>query len=156
MGRWRSREVPNLKKRPFATSGYFVRSSRMVPGDDPYISEYMVNTSDEKFSDAIIEFVHIDYFDLLKIEGVKGSFFHTSESQIPGNSVVVNESFAKRLGWKDVENKEIIFEPRTKDEKSKPVSGIFKDFHFHSLHQPIQPVILSVGKAHSTSIKIYW
>lgn len=107
----------------------------------------MIDTSNENFSDAIIEFVHIDYLDLLKIEGVKGSFFNISESQIPENSVVVNESFAKRHGWKDVENKEIIFEPRTKDEKSKPVSGIFKDFHFHSLHQPIQPVILSVDKS---------
>lgn len=60
-------------------------------------------------------------------------------------SFLINESFAKQLGWKDPLGKliEINFNPGTGvvEHKRGQVIGIVKDFHFESLHKAIEPIL---------------
>ncbi len=58
---------------------------------------------------------------------------------------MINESFAKELGWNEAVGKriEINFNPGTGliESKKGSVVGVVRDFHFESLHKPIGPVL---------------
>jgi ABC-type antimicrobial peptide transport system permease subunit len=57
----------------------------------------------------------------------------------PTDSVgyIVNEAALKKIGYKDP-----IGKPLTFWQKKGTIIGVVKDFHFNSLHQPINPIIL--------------
>jgi hypothetical protein len=54
---------------------------------------------------------------------------------------IVNETAAKLMGYKDP-----IGQPVFRGHYRCQIVGVVKDFHFHSLHDPIQPLILGMGK----------
>lgn len=60
-------------------------------------------------------------------------------------SFLINESFARQMGWHDPLGKriEINFNPGTGivEHKRGEVIGVIKDFHFESLHQSIEPIL---------------
>ena len=61
----------------------------------------------------------------------------------PTDSVgyVVNESAAKIFGYKDP-----IGQPLTFWGKPGTIIGVLKDFHFNSVHTPINPLVLRLGE----------
>lgn len=54
---------------------------------------------------------------------------------------IVNEAALKKIGYKDPVGK-----PLTFWEKKGTIIGVAKDFHFSSLHQPINPLIIRYGE----------
>ena len=54
---------------------------------------------------------------------------------------IVNEAALKKIGYKDPVGK-----PLTFWEKKGTIIGVAKDFHFNSLHEPINPLIIRYGE----------
>jgi len=55
---------------------------------------------------------------------------------------IINESALKKIGYKDPIGKRLTFW-----QKKGTIVGVLKDFHFNSLHEPIQPLIIRLQDA---------
>jgi putative ABC transport system permease protein len=77
-----------------------------------------------------------DFINLYDIQIVDGRNFST-ELDLPGKAVLINESAARALGWDNPIGRELI---NWKD--TARIVGVMKDFHQHSLHQSIMPLQL--------------
>jgi ABC-type antimicrobial peptide transport system permease subunit len=84
--------------------------------------------------------VSYDFIKTLDLELKAGRDFSTQFST-DTNAIVINEQMAALLGEKDP-----IGLPLNIDENAPPktVIGVVKDFHFESLHNPIQPLTLVI------------
>jgi len=79
-----------------------------------------------------------DYFEALGIRLDQGSVFN-SEGGLDAENVIVNQTFIRRSGWIDPLGKTI--------ERSGvyyKVIGVIKDYHFQSLHKPVEPMMINV------------
>jgi len=86
-----------------------------------------------------------DFIPTLGMEIVAGRNFSEDISTDADQSVIINETAAKQLGWDDPIGK-IIYEVRgaSLDRRvPKTVIGLVKDFHTHSLHREIDPIYIS-------------
>lgn len=88
----------------------------------------------------------IDVFGITLLEG--RNFSRETESDV--NAYLINETAAKALGWspKDAIGKEII------DDGTKTIIGVIKDFHMHSMHLPIQPLLLRINTTYVNYISV--
>jgi len=86
----------------------------------------------------MIHVVDIDehFFDTYGLTVIKGRNF-SEERQSDKASYLINESLASLLGWSDPVGKTI---SRNGDH---PVIGVVKDFHYASLHDKIEPLIVT-------------
>ncbi len=75
------------------------------------------------------------YLPLLKIPIIKGRNFSTAFPSDSSHSLIVNETFVKKAGWKDPIGQQISFG----DNAKYAVIGVVKDYHFQSLSQEIVP-----------------
>ncbi len=83
--------------------------------------------------------VDVNYLETLGIELKEGKYFRGDETR--GNQYfVINETAAKVLGWENPIGKRLGFFHQ--DEPGQ-VIGVVKDFNFHSLHNPITPMVLA-------------
>jgi putative ABC transport system permease protein len=81
-----------------------------------------------------------DFLSTLQIPIAKGRNFSKTFPSDPTQSVVVNEAFVKKAGWKDPVGKVIDFE--WKNQKMN-VIGVIKNYHYASLKDTIKPLILT-------------
>ncbi len=79
-----------------------------------------------------------DYLDAMGIKLVSGRYF-SEDIHSDDNSVVVNASAVKRLGFNDAIGQKILV-PNSQDELV--IIGVVEDFHISSLHQKIEPIIM--------------
>ena len=82
-----------------------------------------------------------DFPALLGVELAAGRYFDPS---IPGdreNAVMVNESAVKAFGWQDPLTEKIHI-PGDSVDQELTVIGVLKDFHYTSMHTPIEPLVL--------------
>jgi len=84
---------------------------------------------------ALVDYDFIDVFD---IKLVAGRNFSRDFGTDPDDAVIINETAAKRLGWKDPLGKSY---SNLKDWDQK-VIGVVRDFHFRSYHLDIEPMAL--------------
>jgi putative ABC transport system permease protein len=80
------------------------------------------------------------YLPLLKIPLIKGRNFSTDFPSDSSHSVIVNEAFVKKAGWKDPINQQISFGDNVK----YAVVGVVKDYHFQPLSKEILPEMFSM------------
>ena len=78
---------------------------------------------------------------LLGVELVAGRYFDPAIPSDRDNAVMVNESAVKAFGWRDP-LAEKIFIPGDSADQELTVIGVLKDFHYTSLHTPIEPLVL--------------
>ncbi len=83
-----------------------------------------------------------NYLNTLNIKLIKGRNFTGSSDTL--NSILVNESLVKALGWNEALGQKIKF-PGDTTGRFLEVVGVFKDFHVKSLYNPIDPLILYYG-----------
>ena len=62
------------------------------------------------------------------------------------SSVMVNEAFMKKMGWKDLNNRQIDF---FYDSIKYNVVGVLKDHHFEALHKGIDPQVFIMNPKYS-------
>jgi putative ABC transport system permease protein len=99
-------------------------------------------TVDGQSVDQMVNFANIDenYLSVLKIKLAAGRNFSGNIPSDPDKAVIVNEAFVKWMGWKDAIGQEI--NPSHDPAQIKRVIGVVKDFHYVSLHNPIEPILL--------------
>ena len=86
--------------------------------------------------------VDYDFLDVFEIDLAEGRFFSRDFASDTAGAVVLNETAVKALGWEPGAAVGKQFK-RWQDEGS--VVGVVKDFHMHSFHQPIQPLMFTIN-----------
>ncbi|WP_020607756.1 ABC transporter permease [Spirosoma spitsbergense] len=85
------------------------------------------------------------YLPTFKIPILKGRNFSTAFPSDSSQSVLVNESFAKKAGWKNPIGQVVNF--WFDNNKKYTVIGVVKDYHFESLSQQIKPQLFTMKDA---------
>jgi putative ABC transport system permease protein len=126
-------KFPEIEKASIATSlpGKFLFGDSYVPeagGPDPVIKDI-----------TLVSFVVDDeYVPTLQLRMLKGRNF--SKDFNDSSSVILNETAARDIGWKDPMGQHILYTGNG-NQRFK-VIGIVKDFNVQSLHNPIMPFAL--------------
>jgi len=87
-----------------------------------------------------------NFLKTFDIQLVSGNFFSKERKNLK-DGYVINETLAKTLGWKNPIGKTI------KRNGSHKIIGVIKDFHFASLHDKIEPLIIT-NQPHNDSYSL--
>ncbi len=79
-----------------------------------------------------------DYLDVFEIELIAGRDFSTEFKTDIQNARIINESAAKAFGWTP---EEAVGKP-LREISERTIIGVVKDFHMHSMHTEIAPLML--------------
>ena len=87
---------------------------------------------------VLIKVVHVDddFYQLFDLELAEGRVLSIDKPR-DRQAYLINESLAQQLDWKQPIGKKI-----SRDGEHQVV-GVIKDFHFASLHKPIEPLIIT-------------
>jgi putative ABC transport system permease protein len=126
-----------LTANPHITSvGY---SNMRMPGWIGNSTDYRaqdVNADEEVNKSMKLIRVNYDFFSTVEADMVEGRNFSREYPQDTLNSIILNESAIKQLGWKEGEGKWFQV-----GQQRYNVVGVVKDFHFESVHRKIPPTI---------------
>jgi putative ABC transport system permease protein len=81
-----------------------------------------------------------DFMQTMKLQLLEGRLF-PSDGTFDSTGAIINETAASLMGYKDP-----VGNPAFNGNYRLQIIGVVKDFHFKSLHEPIQPLILFMGK----------
>jgi putative ABC transport system permease protein len=97
-------------------------------------------------------FVSYDFFETYGIEIKEGRDFSSDFPSDQDDAYIINEAAAKDFGWISPLGKRLIWRG---DRNSKGyVIGVVKDFHYKSLHQAIEPLVIQLDLNASSYISI--
>ncbi len=128
-----------------------VTNSTGVPGNITWIQ--VINVEKDSLmveSSLILAMVDYDYIDVLGMEIVNGRNFDINMSTDDTGAVIINETAMKSLGWEgNPIGKRIDYGIDLDGNVARPmkVIGVVKDFHFRSLHNPVEPLMLFITPA---------
>jgi putative ABC transport system permease protein len=83
--------------------------------------------------------VNADFIPLMGIQIVEGRNFSHEIASDPMDSILINETAARRYDWKNPVGKTIYFMPK---DTNKTVIGVVRDYHLRSLHHKIRPLYI--------------
>ena len=95
--------------------------------------------------------VDLDFIKTMKMQLVAGRDFQQSDFAIMDTSnnsanfhlpYIINETLAKKIGWTPQQSVGRTIENRA----TGPVVGVVRDFNFRSLHDPIGPLVIFLGR----------
>jgi putative ABC transport system permease protein len=84
-------------------------------------------------------FVHYDYFETMNIEIAEGRAFSQQFLTDSTEAFVINEEAAKLIGGQSVIGKRVVM-----GDRNGRIIGLAKNFHFNSLHQKINPLVIEI------------
>ena len=93
--------------------------------------------SDIQFTQSAVGY---DFIKTMHLQLAQGRDF-SKDFATDSVGYIINESALKRIGYKDP-----IGKPLTFWQKKGTIIGVLKDFHFNSLHVPINPIVLRLGE----------
>ncbi len=128
----------DLSKLPEVISGVSLVSANALPGSNPALDEFMVEKNNS--TDMILlNNIAIDehFLDVLDIQITRGRNLLPHKQGHHGE-LLVNETLVKTIGWVDPIGKKI----QSPLGFEGIVVGVIKDFHFRSLHNPIEPLLM--------------
>ena len=111
-------------------------SSYQIPGEVDKISVSQISGEDEEKQFSIY-WMDEAYPELLGLELKEGRYFSDAYSTDKWNSVLLNETAIKALGWTTGTGKTLRV-----GQDTVSVVGVVKDFHFESLHTTVAPMVL--------------
>src|SRR5664279_656760 len=85
--------------------------------------------------------IDADYLATMQIGLKEGRNFSDKISTDQANSVLVNETLVKELGWTQALGKKMV-NGANKDGQPKTVVGVIKDFHTYSLQHKVEPLVM--------------
>ena len=88
------------------------------------------------------ETVNESFLPMYRIPILKGRNFSESFPSDTSASVIVNESFVQKAGWKDPIGQEVNF--WYNDNKKYKVIGVIRDYHYASLSEKIMPQLFTM------------
>ncbi|HRH69502.1 MAG TPA: ABC transporter permease [Flavobacteriales bacterium] len=132
-----------LQRESFVTGATFTQS---LPGQGGGRWVLQVNTPEGRIDKPMpILGTDADFPALIGVELVAGRYFDPDLPSDESGSVMVNESAVKAFGWKDplAEKIHVPSDGQSPDPQQElTVIGVVKDFHYTSLHTPIEPLCL--------------
>jgi putative ABC transport system permease protein len=99
-----------------------------------------------------IKSIDENYLPLLQIPIVQGRNFSKNLSTDTAESVLINEAFAIKAGWKEPIGQTVDFFYRNKKFK---VIGVVRDYHFAALNEEVQPELLHANPGFGTYVDVY-
>lgn len=124
-------------------------NSTGIPGQLNWIQVVRVEMEDEMSDNAMmLAQVDYDYADVLDLEIIKGRNLDKKMGTDDTAAVLINETGIKEFGWEDDPIGKKIqygFDLQGDPGRTMKVIGVVKDFHFKSLHNKIEPVILFIS-----------
>ncbi|NQU32359.1 MAG: ABC transporter permease [Bacteroidetes bacterium] len=133
-------QSPNIEK---------VSNSTGVPGDVSWIQVMLVEQESEMKEFAVIlAQCDYDYAELLGLEFIEGRDFDEKMGTDDSAAVIINETAARQFGWLDDPiGKKIHYgmELDRSGGRHLNVIGMVEDFHFTSLHNKVEPIILFIS-----------
>ncbi len=119
-----------------------VTNSYGTPGMGNEGSVMMVET-DSGFVQQHMNMYYVgkEYLETMGIEIIAGRGFNDDSQYDIDNVFLINESGAKQLGWGEnaIGKKTKYFH----SENERTIVGIFKDFHYQSLHNKVEPMFIA-------------
>jgi putative ABC transport system permease protein len=91
-------------------------------------------------------YVTSDYFDLLELKTSAGRVFSDDFMGDTMASFVINESAARLYKWDTPVDKTIIYYGDAYTNARGKIIGVVKDYNIHSLQQPVEPLIILLGR----------
>ena len=134
-----------LLRESFVTGGAYTQD---LPGQSGGRWVLQVNTAEGRIDKPMPTMsTDADFPALLGVDLVAGRYF---DPDIPGdrdNAVMVNESAVKAFGWTDPLAEKIYIPGDAQATPPQPaqqltVIGVLKDFHYTSMHTPIEPLVM--------------
>jgi putative ABC transport system permease protein len=118
-------------------------SSSLPLGRNSFTAHHAVGKPEDELIMLHTQIVDEDFIDTYNIEIVEGRNFSKEFATDPQEAIILNEAAVKKLGWQDnsLGQQIELFMSLHKRKKYK-VIGIVKDYHFASLHEEIQPLVL--------------
>ncbi len=144
-----SPQVPNQLKDKLALYANIERvaTANVLPGTTPWGDHFKIEGSNEFFP-LRTSGIDPDYLDILQIKLVSGRNF-SNEFGMDSSACIINESAAKRFGWTPEEaiGKKMNwnFAASWDDEIVGHVIGVVKDYHFKSLHEKVEAMVLTMN-----------
>jgi putative ABC transport system permease protein len=128
-----------------ALSGY-----NSLPGRDTDVDAFGLEKGGEMVAMPLND-ISIDehYLPLLRIPFVAGRNFKGPARQEEPYEFVVNEALVKKMGWGSAQaalGKGVNI-GQSDGEYDGEIVGVVKDFHFHSFHKPIEPILMMCDAA---------
>lgn len=114
--------------------------------DNPANLDQQTNSVDWEGRDAntLISFEHpiagYDFVQTMKLKMADGRFF-SRDFPSDSNAYIINETAAKKMAYAHPVGRTL-----TVNGRKGIITGILKDFHFRSLHEQIQPLIMKFGE----------
>jgi putative ABC transport system permease protein len=123
-----------------------VGASDLVPSRGHLVAPFLP----EGFADDQImtmDYMDVDahYIPTMDMEIVAGRNFSEDFATDPDESVLINETAAKKIGWENPLGKRFVFRPPPNSGGEVfyvSVIGVVKDFHMQSLRERIEPLII--------------
>ncbi|MCP4727018.1 MAG: FtsX-like permease family protein [bacterium] len=124
-----------------------------LPGSQVYLHEMTPDAVPDNRTISTVRYeVCDDFLKTMEIDIVKGRGFLKEFPKDRDNSVIINETAAKLIGWEDPIGKKL----KTEDgEQEWSVVGVMKDIHSRSLHHEIDPMMfLNFPHSHFMLVRI--
>lgn len=102
----------------------------------------LTNDSSMAFDWATVDESYIPALQIPLLQGRNFSSTHPGDS---AHSILVNEAFVKKAGWKNPIGQSVIF--NFHDNKTFQVIGVVKDYHYAPLNEAIEPQLFTMNNA---------
>ncbi len=143
--------MPQLKQRLSQYAGFrkvALSGYNSLPSQDTDVDAFGLEKGGQLITRPLSN-INIDenYLELLRIPLVAGRNFNSTDAVTAQKGFIVNEALVKMMDWGGAEQalgKRINVVGEDKSPEGRVV-GVVKDFHFHSLHKTIEPMILLYG-----------
>jgi putative ABC transport system permease protein len=119
-------------------------------GGDANIDEVKIDNRHVRAAHKVID---ENYLPTLEIPLKAGRNFSPLFPTDKTNGAIVNEAFVRAAGIENPVGTQIMIN-ESYDSKMKTITGIVKDFHFGSLREPIQPMVMVMGDWNGAGIWI--
>jgi putative ABC transport system permease protein len=84
--------------------------------------------------------VGFGYLETMNVKLLRGRMFNQDMTSDHKESVIINEAFAKKMGWRDPLNKTFEF-----DNIKWNIIGVAEDFYYTEFYAEIQPTMIHIG-----------
>jgi putative ABC transport system permease protein len=155
------RSYPSIKNELMNIPGVTgVGVSSIVPGRGRLVGIFLPEGFSED-QQQTLDYLNIDpgYISTMGMEIAAGRNFSADLATDSSESVIINQTAAGKLGWKEPLGKTFIFKPSPGEEGETTIMtviGVVKDFHMASLRQKIEPQIIfyDLSSVRNISIRI--
>jgi len=128
--------------------------SNSVPGQDMMSFQILPEGKPDnvEYGSSTIRVSDVNFSKTYGLELLEGRYFSDKFPTDKANGLVINQTLADQLGWKDPVGKKLDIKGEVENGK---VIGVVKDFHMNSLHHKIGPIVFYFNpRAKTTSVKV--